>query len=112
MARLIVTALSEDSTAAPGNTNFNMIVVSVTDSNGAPYPNLTATNFQAHALMFGTGGDDVRIFDVTNTVMPGVYFVKVSPKTGTTWKAGVYIFGVAVAAGAARGQVLASVQMD
>ena len=36
MARLIVTAFSEDTIAAPGNRQPNYLVASVTDANGLP----------------------------------------------------------------------------
>ena len=45
MARLIVTAFSEDTIAAPVNRQPNYIVVSVTDVNGAPVTGLGASNF-------------------------------------------------------------------
>jgi hypothetical protein len=44
--------------------------------------------------------------------LPGFYHINVVPIRTETWKAGVYIFAIAVAKGASRGQTLATVLMD
>lgn len=112
MTRLIVNALSEDTIAAPGNRQPNYIVVSVTDVNGVPVGGLGAANFQVDPVIVGPGGALVNITSVTAGRLPGVYLVNVVPIRTETWKAGGYIFAVAVASGANRGQTLASVLMD
>ena len=112
MARLIVNAFSEDAIAAPGNRQPNYIVVSVTDANGAPVTGLAATNFKVDPMIVGPGGALVNILGTNPGRLPGFYHVNVVPIKKETWKAGVYIFAVAVERGADRGQSLASVLMD
>jgi hypothetical protein len=112
MARLIVSAFSEDTIAAPGNRQPNYIVVSVTDVNGNPVPGLGASNFNVDPLIVGPGGALVNIVNVTQGRLAGFYLIHVVPIRAETWKAGVYIFAVAVAKGADHGQALATVLMD
>lgn len=112
MTRLIVNALSEDTIAAPGNRQPNYIVVSVTNVNGVPVSGLTAANFKVDPVIVGPGGALVNITSVTAGRLPGIYLVNVVPIRTETWKAGGYIFAVAVESGVNRGQTLASVLMD
>jgi hypothetical protein len=112
MARLIVVPLSEDSIAAPGNRRPNYITVSVTDANGSPVTGLVRTNFKVDPMIVGPGGALVNITSVTAGRLPGFYFVDVVPINAETWKAGGYIFAVAVERGSDKGQTLASVLMD
>jgi hypothetical protein len=112
MARLIVTAFSEDTIAAPGNRQPNYIVVSVTDANGVPVTGLAAANFKVDPMIVGPGGALVNIMGVTAGRLAGFYHVNVIPINTQTWKAGVYIFAVAVERGADKGQTLATVLMD
>lgn len=114
MARLIVSALSEDTIAAPGNAQPNYITVSVSeDPTGGPVSGLTAANFKVDPMIVGPGGALVNIVSVAeSTRIAGFYFVNVVPIKGQTWKSGVYIFAVAVTRSADKGQCLASVQMD
>jgi hypothetical protein len=112
MARLIVTAFSEDTIAAPGNRQPNYIVVSVTDANGVPVTGLTAAGFKVDPMIVGPGGALVNITGVNAGRLPGFYHVNVLPINTQTWKAGVYIFAVAVERGADKGQTLATVLMD
>jgi hypothetical protein len=112
MARLIVTAFSEDTIAAPGNRQPNYIVASVTDGNGVPVTGLAVVNFKVQSLVVGPGGALVNITNVHPGALPGFYHVNVVPIGTETWKKGVYIFAVAVEKGADRGQALATVLMD
>lgn len=112
MARLIVTAFSEDSIAAPGNRQPNYIVVSVTANDGTPVTGLTAANFRVDPMIVGAGGALVNITGVNAGRLPGFYHVNVVPINAETWKSGVYIFAVAVERGADHGQALATVLMD
>ena len=112
MANLFVSALSEDTIAAPGNRRENYIVVSVTDGNGKPVTGLNIKNFKVDAVIVGPGGALVDITGVTAGRLPGVYLVLLVPIKTQTWKSGVYIFAVAVANGADMGQNLCSVMMD
>jgi hypothetical protein len=112
MARLIVTAFSEDTIAAPGNRQPNYIVLSVTDSNGDPVTGLAAGNFKVDPMIVGPGGALVNITAVSAGRLPGFYHVNVVPINTQTWKAGVYIFAVAVQRGQDKGQTLATVLMD
>ncbi len=112
MARLVVTAFSEDTIAAPGNRQPNYIVVSVTDGKGAPVTGLAAVNFKVDPMIVGPGGALVNITGVNAGRLPGFYHVNVVPINKETWKAGVYIFAVAVERGADKGQSLATVLMD
>jgi hypothetical protein len=112
MARLIVTAFSEDTIAAPGNRQPNYIIVSVTDANGAPVTNLSAANYKVDPMIVGPGGALVNIVSVSAGRLAGFYLVQVVPINAETWKAGVYIFAVAVERGADKGQTLATVLMD
>jgi hypothetical protein len=112
MARLIVSALSEDTIAAPGNRQNNYIVVSVTDANGVPVTGLAAANFKTNPVIVGPGGALVNVTSVSAVTLPGIYLLTVVPIGTETWKAGVYIFAVAVERGVDKGQALASVLMD
>jgi hypothetical protein len=112
MARLIVTAFSEDTIAAPGNRQPNYIIVSATDTNGAPVTGLGVSNFKVDPMIVGPGGALVNITGVTAGRLPGFYLVNVVPIKTETWKSGVYIFAVAVEKGADKGQTLATVLMD
>ena len=112
MARLIATAFSEDTIAAPGNRRSNYIIMSVTDANGAPVTGLAASNFKVDAMIVGPGGALVNITGVTAGRLPGFYHINVLPIKTETWKKGVYIFAVAVQRGADKGQTLATVLMD
>jgi hypothetical protein len=114
MALLIVNAASEDSLAAPGNRLVNYIVVSVTDSAGNPMTGLDASNFKIQPIIVGAGGALVNIESVAVPPYepPGFYIVRVVPINTQTWKAGTYIFAIAVTRGVDKGQNLASVLMD
>lgn len=112
MARLIVTALSEDTVAAPGNRQPNYIVVSVTDTNGTPISGLGPANFKVDPMIVGPGGALVGISTVSAGRLPGFYYIKVTPIREEKWKSGVYIFAVAVEHASDRGQTLTSVLMD
>jgi hypothetical protein len=112
MARLIVAAFSEDSIAAPGNRQPNYIIVSVTDSAGIPVTGLGVPNFKVDPMIVGPGGALVNITGVSAGRLPGFYHINVVPIRTETWKAGVYIFAVAVERGVDQGQALATVLMD
>lgn len=112
MARLIVTAFSEDTIAAPGNRQPNYIVASVTDVNGAPVTGLSVANFKVDPMIVGPGGALVNITGVNAGRLPGFYHINVVPINTQTWKAGVYIFAVAVERSGDKGQTLATVLMD
>jgi|APFre7841882590_1041340.scaffolds.fasta_scaffold08049_2 hypothetical protein len=109
---LIVSALSEDSIAAPNNRLPNYIVVSVTTADGTPMTGLTATNFKVDPIIVAPGGALVNITDVRSSRLPGFYQLQVVPISTQTWKAGVYIFAVSVTQGVKNGQALTSVTMD
>ncbi|HWN10023.1 MAG TPA: hypothetical protein VNO50_12295 [Pyrinomonadaceae bacterium] len=112
MARLIVSAASEDTKAAPGNREYNWVIASVTDVNGVPVTGLAASNFKIYPIIVGPGGALVNITEVAAHGLPGCYIIKVVPISTATWKSGMYIFAVAVERGADQGQTLASVFMD
>ena len=113
MARFIVSALSEDTIAAPGNRQSNYIVVSVTDLNGMAVTGLGRDNFRVDPIIVGPGGSLVTLETATmSSRLPGFYLLRVVPMSTNTWRAGVYIFCIAVERGSDRGQALASVLMD
>lgn len=112
MAMLIVSAASEDTIAAPGNRQPNYILVSVTDTGGQPLAGLTVANFKVDPMIVGPGGALVNIASVAAGRLPGFYLVNVVPIATQTWKAGVYVFAVAVERGADLGQTLTTVLMD
>jgi len=112
MARLIVTVFSEDTIAAPGNRQLNYIVMSVTDVDGVPVTGIGASNVKVDPMIVGPGGALVNITSVTPGRLPGFYHINVVPIRTETWKAGVYIFAVAVEKGVDKGQTLATVLMD
>lgn len=112
MALLIVDAASEDTIAAPGNRQPNYICVSVTDSVGNPVTGLTAANFKVDPMIVGAGGALVNITSASPVRLPGTYIINVVPINTQTWKAGGYIFAVAVTQGANKGQTLTTVLMD
>lgn len=112
MARLIVTAASEDTIADPGNRRSNYILVSVTDADGRPVNGLQERNFKVDPMIVGPGGALVDITDVRGGRLPGFYHIDVVPIRRETWKAGVYVFAVAVDNKRDQGQTLTSVLMD
>lgn len=109
---LIVSALSEDTIAAPGNRLPNYIVVSVTAADGTPVLGLTAANFKVDPMIVAPGGALVNITNVMPGRLPGFYTLHTVPIGTQTWKAGVYLFSVSVTQGAKHGQALAKVKMD
>ncbi len=112
MSRLIVTAFSEDTIAAPGNRQPNYIVVSVTDANGEPVTGLDVSNLKVEPMVVGPGGALVNITGIITGGLPGFYHINVVPVQAETWQAGVYIFAIAIENGADKGQTLATVLMD
>ena len=112
MARLIVTAFSEDTIAAPGNREPNYVIVSVTDENGVPVTGLNETHFTVDPMIVGPGGSKVDVIHVRMGRLQGFYNVRIVPIAEEEWQAGVYIFAVAVQKGEDRGQTLATVRMD
>ena len=112
MAKLTLHAVGEDTIASPGNANNLYIIVSVEDLNGAPVPGLAIGNFAIGSEIVGPGGSISHINTVTNGKLPGVYLLQVLPLAGQTWKAGVYIFSVAVTRSADHGLTLCSFLMD
>ena len=70
MARLILTAFSEDTIAAPGNRQPNYIVASVTDANGAPVSGLATPNFKVDPMIVGPGGALVNITSASTNSPP------------------------------------------
>ncbi len=111
MAKLIVTALSEDALAAPGNWEPTYIIVSVTDVNGEPVTGLEESNFQVDEMIGGPGCGPVFIREF-NRKLHGFYCPSVEPVRPTPWKNGVYIFSVVVENRVDKGQTLTTVQMD
>ena len=113
MAQLIVTAIAEDTIAAPGNVKDSYIVVSVTDNNGVAVTGLTMANFALGSPIVGPGGSLSHINSVgSGGSVTGVYILNIGPLPGQTWKSGVYIWSVAVTRGADHGQTLCSTLMD
>ena len=113
MARLIVTAIAEDTIAAPGNVKDSYIVVSVTDSQGVAVTGLTMANFAVGSPIVGPGGSISHINAVsTGGSVTGVYILRIAPLAGQTWKSGVYIWSVAVTRGTDHGQALCTTLMD
>jgi hypothetical protein len=112
MARLIVTAFSEDTIAAPGNRDPNYIIISVTDRHGEPVTGLGMSNVSVDPMIVGPGGAKVDVVDIRAGRLPGFYNIRVVPIERETWAKGVYIFAVAVEKGGDRGQTLATVPMD
>jgi hypothetical protein len=49
---------------------------------------------------------------VTPAALPGIYKINVTPVQSKNWKAGVYIFAVAVELNGDQGQALTSVLLD
>ncbi len=112
MALLLLTALSEDSIASPGNRQPNYIVAAVSESNGTPVTGLTANNFKVDPCIVGPGGALVNITSVVPVRLSGTYIIQVVPIRTETWKPGGYIFAVSVNRGADQGLTLCSVLMD
>jgi hypothetical protein len=89
------------------------LVVSVTDADGGPVTGLAAGDFKVDPMIVGPGGAMVDIVGVTAGTLPGFYRLDLVPIKTQTWKAGVYIFAVAVTHGLRdKGQTLTSVLMD
>lgn len=112
MSMLFVSAFSEDTIAAPGNRQSNYIITSVTDSNGVPVTGLGVSNFKVDPMIVGPGGALVNIAGITPGRLPGFYLINVVPIRAETWKAGVYVFAIAVERNTDKGQALATVLMD
>ena len=113
MALLHVSALAEDTIAAPGNALSCYIVVSVTDANGVAVTGLVMPNFLIGSPVVAPGGVVSRLLyaDPAGTVT-GVYLLQIQPAGGVNWKAGVYVWSVGVTHGSDHGQALCSVLMD
>ena len=63
-------------------------------------------------MIVGPGGALVDITGVTSGRIAGTYLADVLPIRTETWKAGTYIFAVAVDQAPDKGQTLTSVLMD
>ena len=63
-------------------------------------------------MIVGPGGALVDIVSSNPGRLPGFYLLRVVPINVQTWKAGVYIFAVAVKNSSDQGQALATVLMD
>ncbi len=109
MPRLILSAFSEDTIAAPGDQQRDDIIVLVTDTNGAPVTGLGMPNFKVDAMIVGSGGTQVNIASVS---APGFYFIYVVPISAHAWQAGVYIFTIVTEESADKGQTFATCLMD
>jgi hypothetical protein len=113
MAQLLVSAIAEDTIAAPGNVKDSYIVASVTDSNGVAVTGLTMANFAVGSPIVGPGGSISHIHTVsTGGSVAGVYILRIAPLAGQSWKSGVYIWSVGVTRGADHGQALCTTLMD
>lgn len=113
MANLNVTAIAEDTIAAPANAVDSYIVVSVTDGSGNAVTGLTINNFSVGSPIVGPGGSVSHINSVAaGGAVPGVYVLRIGPLPGQTWKSGVYVWSVAVTRAADRGQALCTTLMD
>jgi len=113
MAHLILTAVAEDTIAAPGNVNDSYIVVSVTDANGVAVTGLTMANFSLGSPIVGPGGSTSHINSVgAGGSVTGVYILRIGPLPGQSWKSGVYVWSVAVTRGSDHGQTLCTTLMD
>jgi hypothetical protein len=113
MARLIVTAIAEDTIAAPGNAQDSYIVVSVTEANGVAVTGLAMANFKLGSPIVGPGGSISHINSVSaGGAVSGVYILRIGPLAGQKWKSGVYIWSVAVKRGSNHGQALCTTLMD
>jgi hypothetical protein len=112
MAKLNLEAIVEDSISTPGNDKDTYLIVSVTNSNGAPVEGLSLSNFSLGSEIVGAGGSISHINMVRNGKLPGVYVLFVGPSAGETWRGGVYIWSVRVQFGADNGTTLCSCLMD
>lgn len=87
----------------------------MTDAAGAPVAGLTQPNFQVRAIV-SPDGAPLNIDRCSGGGLLGCYILSVVPSmtdvTTFTWKAGTYVFGVAVTHNLDKGQALASVLMD
>jgi len=102
--------------AAPGNSGNSIILLSVTDQNGAAIHGLGPTNFNVDATIVAAGGALVDIKRASEASRaPGFYIIEIVPTTykGTqyTWKAGSYLLAVTAERGAQRGQAVLELQI-
>lgn len=129
MARLVVEAQGTAATGAsqgatdvdlatPGNSRGLPLIVSVTDADGVPVTGLTLANFRADAKLVAPYGSSVEIQepDGVGGGHDGFYYVRLVPTiyqgARHTWKAGRYIFTVAVTRGGDHGQTVLAVLVD
>ena len=113
MALLHVSAIAEDTIAAPGNALSCYIVVSVTDANGAGVTGIVMPFFLVGSPIVAPGGAVSRLVAADPAgAVSGVYILQIQPQGGVNWKAGVYIWSVGVTHGTDHGQALCSVLMD
>jgi hypothetical protein len=102
--------------AAPGNSNNALLLISVTDQDGAAESGLGVSNFEVDATIVGPGG---ALVDITRAdespYAPGFYILEIVPTTYQggqyTWVTGVYLFSVTVERGADRGQTVVVMEM-
>ena len=113
MSLLLVSAIAEDTLAAPSNALSSYIVVSVTDANGVAVTGLVMPFFLVGSPVVPVGGVVSRLVaaDPAGTVT-GVYRLQIQPQGGVNWKAGVYGWSGGVTHGSDHGQALCSVLMD
>jgi hypothetical protein len=115
-AALIVDGGASPAKAAAGNSESELILLSVTDQSGAAVRGLGPANFKIDATIVALGGALVDIKRASEASRaPGFYIIEIVPTTyrGTqyTWKAGGYLLAIAVEKGADRGQAVIELQV-
>jgi len=118
MARLIVSAAGKRFTAADGNNEPIVVLVSVTDSDGEPVLGLEGDNFKIRTLLTPPTTTGVIQSVYSSGPAPGFFELKVAHKKvfsrqsgdiSEKWKKGTYLFCLAVSKGEGKGQNVLSI---
>lgn len=104
---LNVVAHGNRTTAASGNTSSAVILITVTDSTGAPVTGLSSSDITIYTLLVAPFGANLTV-SAFSEPFPAYYFVDVIPISGLTWKPGEFDVGVAVTNGGDHGQTITS----
>jgi hypothetical protein len=115
-AALTVDGVATPAMAAPENSYSAVILLSVTDQNGAAVRRLGSADFKIDAPIVAPNGAKVDIKNVLECPdSPGFYLIDIAPGTddGTqyTWKAGTYLLTITVGKATTRGQAVVALQV-
>lgn len=96
MALLNIVAHGNPVMAAAGNRNPAQILLSVTDSTGAPVTGLGTSHITVDTLLVGAGGSNLVVTTIGLATFGGYYRINVVPTGTLNWASGEFDASVIV----------------